>query len=155
LTGLTGQLLGPQASGFFDIWLDPGFSAPQQIQVTISYDQFGDGKNVRTQTYVPFNVDNKLGFVEYRSLSNDGLTDIIPHYFTMMKNGTVTVTLKTLTPGATVRLRTDAADAEGKVSFLDLPYAFTQVGGRSVAQLSLDEQIQSNDQPVVDVDRSL
>jgi endoglucanase Acf2 len=141
LTGLTGQLLGPQAAGFFDIWLDPGFSASQQIEVTISYDQFGDGKHVITQTYVPFNVNHQLGFVEYRSLSNGGLTGMIPRFFTLMKNGTVTVTLKTLTPGATVRLRTDAADAQGEVSFLDLPYDFTQVGGMSVAQLGLGGQI--------------
>jgi endoglucanase Acf2 len=152
ITGLTGQLLGPQAAGFFDLWLDPGFSASQQIKVTISYDQFGDGKNVITQTYVPFNVDSKLGFVEYRSLANGGLTGAIPPYFTMMKNGTVTVTLKTVTPGATVRLRTDAADAQGKVSFLDLPYAFTQVGGMSVAQLSLGGPVLSNAQPLVSAD---
>jgi hypothetical protein len=123
---LTGQRIGPQASAYFDLWLDLGFGDPQQVQVTITYDQFGDGKNVRTQTYVPFSVNSQLGFVEYRSLSNGGLTGTIPRYFPMLKNGTVTVTLKTLTEGATVRLRTDAADAQGEVSFLDLPYDFTQ-----------------------------
>jgi hypothetical protein len=51
--------------------------------------------------------------------------------------------------GATVRLRTDAAGAQGEVSFLDLPYDFTQVGGMSVAQLSLGGQILSNDQPLI------
>jgi endoglucanase Acf2 len=154
MTGLTGQLLGPQSSGFFDVWLDPGFGAAPQIQVTITYDQFGDGKNVITQTYDNFNVNAGLGFVEYRSLSNGGLVGNIPRYFTMMKNGTVTVTLKTLTKDSSVRLRTDAAGAQGEVSYLDLPYAFTQVGGMSVAQLSLGGQVQSNPEPVVSAVRA-
>jgi YD repeat-containing protein len=150
IKGVNGTLQGPDAQAFFDLWLDPQFrstgSAPG-ISVSITYDRYGDGTQVITQQYSQFNLSKLDGFVEYRSPANSGMIQAplpatrIPAYFPDLENGTITVTIQMLKgtgDGKTsVRLRTDAAAEQGRVSYLDLPYNLTAVGGQAASQLNL------------------
>lgn len=70
ITGLTGSLQGQSAVADFQMWFDPQFrkNVPAPVlTVTITYDQFGDGKNVLTQTFDNFTLSSNPGYVEYRS----------------------------------------------------------------------------------------
>ncbi|MHB1425324.1 MAG: glycosyl hydrolase [Gemmataceae bacterium] len=143
ITGLTGTLQGPDAQAYFDLWLDPQYrasGAAPGVQVSITYDQFGNGRNVITQKYdLEFSpLSNNAGYVEYRSPANGGMVGPQP-YFSYLQNGTVTFTITVLAgDGKTpVRLRTNAAAQQGRVSYLDLPYNLTVVGGQPVSQLNL------------------
>jgi hypothetical protein len=160
ITGVTGTLGGPDAQAFFSLWLDPQFrstGAPPGISVSIKYDRFGDGSQVITHQYDQFNLSKLDGFVEYRSPANGGLVGIpgigILPYFADLKDGTITVTIRVLKgsgDGTTpVRLRTDGAAEQGRVSYLDLPYDLTVVGGKPMSQLDLGGDTLGAAPPVV------
>ena len=153
ITGLTGTLQGPNAAVYFELWLDAGVRpapVPNQVapavQVTVTFDQFGNGQNVKMYTYITHNLSFNAGFEDptsfYRSPENGGLTGAIPQYFTNLVNGSVTFTITALNAGTVpIRLRTDAAQQQGDISFIDLPYNFTQVGGTSVENEKSEPQL--------------
>src|SRR5262249_8123990 len=73
MTGLSGTLTSQNAVASFEMWFDPKFRDPKMevgspvLNVSITYDQSGDGKNVVTQQFANFDVGTLPGFVEYRS----------------------------------------------------------------------------------------
>jgi hypothetical protein len=139
IKGVSGTLLGQNALTDFSLWLDPGtrtnssganVGGTPSVQVTITYDP-GAGQPLVTQTYSQFNMSPNAGWVEYRSQQAGGLSgDVQPAPLNMV-NGTVTVTITpiaNISPTAPIRLRVGAAEQQGAVSYLDLPYALTTAG---------------------------
>src|SRR5262249_13202512 len=64
-------------------------------------------------------------------------------------NGKVTIKIYDAKfTGLGTRLRTDAAEEQGRISFIDLPYAFTKIGPKSVGQIDLGGQLFADEAPV-------
>jgi hypothetical protein len=225
MTGLSGTLTSQNAQASFEMFFDPTFRDPKlklkspTLNVTITYDQFGNGQNVVVQKFDNFDVGTLPGFVVYRSpqaggslalttprtvsfkagdtsftVSNpsglvagmtvtgpgignstnligskvlsvvgntvnldtpttDPGTDVTVQFSggppgsvaipTTLNNGKVTVTVTALTNVSAanpVRFSTNAAEQQGEVSFIDLPYNFTKVNGIAVNKLDLGGQ---------------
>ena len=123
----------------------PGF------QVTVTYDPDGTGAKTFTQTFSQFNMGQDAGYVEYRSQQAGGViatgAGVVSPPLNLT-NGSVTISIKAvsnISATAPVRFRTDAAAQQGRVSYIDLPYAFTTVGTSGgnpvpVSKLSLGGQ---------------
>ena len=87
--------------------------------------------------YVEF--DSQFGGGLVGNPNNKGMIDRLP---TKLVNGSITVSIIAKPERASplrlpVLFRTGAAAQQGKVSFLDMPYNFTTVGGTSVTKLNL------------------
>jgi hypothetical protein len=164
VTGLTGTLKGDTAQAFFSFWLDPQYPLPAKpsdpapqtafIRVQITYQdgpvsEGGTGKVV-THLYDGIQLSNNPGYVNGTSVNNGALTDVIPVYLPKLTDATVTVQVWARDGNNAkdphddpngkpipIRLRTDAAAQQGRVSYLDLPYDFTQIGQQSVNDLKL------------------
>jgi hypothetical protein len=146
ISGLSGTLQGQAALPDFQLWLDPQYRSDGKaptLKVTLTIND-GLGHTV-TQTYSNFAMPTIPGYVLDGSQQGGGLVGGsamgLP---TTLVSGSVTLSINA---GANidnadkrVRLRTDAAAQQGRVSFLDLPYDFTTVGGTSVTRLSLGGQ---------------
>jgi hypothetical protein len=163
ISGVTGTVLGPTAQAFYSLWADPQYQADKpSIQVQIVYDAFGDGTYVTTQGYIgggAILATKAPGYANFLSSNNPGLNSgsrsgtgknpdprFNPYgYPPVLNKGTITIKIWNVNgagPGILpVRLRTDAAEEQGRVSYLDLPYDFTQINGKSVGQTTLGGQV--------------
>src|SRR5262249_41743414 len=76
-----------------------------------------------------------------------------------LQNGTITIKIWNSTPAGPgvlpVRLRTDAAEEQGRVSYLDLPYDFTAINRQPVSQVDLGGQVFSAPEPELNAPRLL
>ena len=113
------------------------------VQVTLTINS-GTGQTVIVP-YSPIPLPQIPGYVQATSQSGGGLTGATVQFGlpTTLVNGSVTVSVTMINgfdPNTLVRFRTDAAEQQGQVSYLDLPYDFTTVGGTSVSKLNLGGQ---------------
>ena len=126
--GLNG-ILDPTQLPQFSIWLDPGYittnitgQAPV-IRAELTIDPDGTGQHDVSEIF-DGTVNLALikpGYVEYNSAEVQVLGGA-PALPTTLVNGTATLTLWERIGTTTVRVRTDAAEQQGRVSTLTLPY---------------------------------
>jgi len=143
LTGLTGTLQSSDAVAAFSVWLDPQFAVigntPPIVRARITYDPDGTGTKNVVHDYNNLPLSLNPGFVKAVS---PNLINAIPPYPVELVNGKVTFEIWGYQGNDnTIRLRTDAAAEQGRVSFLDLPYAFSTIGGNPVDEIDLNEQV--------------
>jgi hypothetical protein len=160
ITGLTGTLQGDSAQAFFSLWVDPQFPVgaqqPAFIRVQITYQdgpvsEGGTGQTVK-QLYDGFNLSNNPGYVDGFSVQGGGVIGnpdtggAVQPLLPTLTDATVTVEIWARDGNNAkdengqpipIRLRTDAAAQQGRVSYLDLPYNFTQINGQPVDTLKL------------------
>lgn len=130
LTGVSGTYRGGDAQAFFSLWLDPQYAPNTQTapvaRVRVTYDPDGTGQNLVVHDYNNMPLSVNPGFVQ---LTSPNLIGAIPDYPPALTNGTVTVRVWGFQGNDNpIRLRTDAAAEQGRVSYLDLPYDITAVG---------------------------
>jgi hypothetical protein len=126
LTGVTGTYQGGDAKAFFSLWLDPRYAPLGNtvpiVRVRITYDPDGTGQNVVVHDYNNMPLSLNPGFANVTSLD---LINVIPPYPKSLTNGTITFEVWAFQGNDNpIRLRTDAAAEQGRVSYLDLPYDF-------------------------------
>ncbi len=139
ISGLSGSLQGPQSQVYFDLWLDAQFrtnaTAPI-IQVTVTIFSSPTDTVGKKFLYDVNPIAALPGYVEFRSPANGGLIGDIPALPLVLTNGRVTISFKVTGGDGTtpVRLRTNAAAQQGRISYIDLPYNLTQVNGVSTEE---------------------
>lgn len=144
ITGVSGSLISDTAQAFFSLWVDPQYATSAQtvpfVRAQITYDQDGTGTNLVKHLYDGFALSNSPGYVNGVSVQGGGVigNPSVVTYFTTLNNGTITVEIWARQGNTnTIRLRTDAAAEQGRVSYLDLPYNVTSVNGQPVTRLDL------------------
>jgi hypothetical protein len=160
ITGLSGALKSDTAQAFFALWVDPQFPVgaqqPAFIRVQITYQDGptsagGTGLTVK-QLYDGFNLSNNPGYVEGFSVQGGGVIGnpdtggAVQSLLPKLTDATITVEIWARDGNNAkdgngqpipIRLRTDAAAQQGRVSYLDLPYNFTQIKSQPVSALKL------------------
>ncbi len=126
-TGLNGTL-DPSQLPQFSLWLDPGYittnvtTQTPVIRAQLTIDPDGTGQHDVSEIF-DGTVNLALGqpgYVEYNSSEVQVLNPAtLP---TTLKGGKVTLTLWERIGTTSVRVRTDAAEQQGRVSTLSLPY---------------------------------
>lgn len=144
ITGLTGAYTGETEQVLYSLWLDPQYQAiTPSISVQIIYDRKGDGADVTVHNYDPYNAASLTpGYAQASSFFGGGINGgsekggISPYgYPPDLVNGTITIKIgDNNATGLGTRLRTDASGAQGRISFIDFPYAFTKIGGKLVSE---------------------
>ena len=161
---MTGSLKSQNALPAFQLWFDPqyrpsgsGANAPV-LTVQITINPGGSGTPI-TEYYANFALSPNPGYVDFDSHSGSGLIadpikflsdgvtknpdfGNIAQLPTSLNNGSITVRIIAqpstgITAAAPVLFRTDTAEQQGSVSFLDMPYNFTMVAGMPVTSLNL------------------
>ncbi|MBX9623448.1 MAG: hypothetical protein K2X82_06500, partial [Gemmataceae bacterium] len=132
LTGVSGTYRGGDARAFFSLWLDPQYAPSTQtapiVRVRITYDPDGTGDPAKlvVHDYNNLPLSDNPGFAQ---VTSPVLIDTIKPYPAALTGGTVTVQVWGFQGNDNpIRLRTDAAAEQGRVSYLDLPYDVTAVG---------------------------
>ena len=105
--------------------------------MTISIYQNATSTSPQKVVYQPYNLSQNAGFEDptsfYRSPFNGTPVSWTGPYFPTLSDGKVIISIAiTNNFKGTVRLRSDAAAQQGDVSFIDLPYNLTQIGGTSI-----------------------
>ena len=148
LTGLTGTLSSTTALASFKLWLDPLFATndktPPIIRVNISYDPTGSNPatdpNVVVHQYSNIVLSNNPGYTLGVVSGGDpgGLIGAIQPFPGSFTNGSITVQVWAFQGNTNaIHLLTNAVGEQGRVSYLDVPYTFTQIGGQPVSALKL------------------
>jgi hypothetical protein len=139
-TGLNGTL-DPTKTTSFHVWVDPGWVISGQgapsIGIEVSYDPDGKKENIVTLVYQTKGLS--IAVPGYIDLASNQLTlisgdpKLLPK---TLSNGTLTVSFWAAAGSTPIKVRTDAALEQGRVSYLDVPYTFTSARLASVQTLA-------------------
>jgi hypothetical protein len=134
--GVSGTLKSSDAVEDFVIYADPGLLGANDVfpgvLVSVTYANNGGTGTPLTLNFTRNPIGPNTGFVERDS--SVGYTGNLAAHFQTLTNATITITISLDAGSTSAFFRTDAVGEQGKVSYFDLPYNITAVGGQPVGQ---------------------